>query len=81
MKYIGHASRHQSTNLKKIAYQGNLKGKNCKGRPAISVIENVKKASGFKTTGDQLESQNRESWRRFVMDITTSNLESGEDDR
>ena len=81
LKYIGHASRNQSTNLMTIAYQGKLDGRNCKGRPAVSVIENVKKASGLKLQEVSWKSQNRESWRRFVMDITTSNFESGEDDR
>ena len=32
----------------KIAYQGKLEGKNRKGRAVVSVIENVKKASGLK---------------------------------
>ena len=81
LKYIGHASRNQSTNLMTIAYQGKLDGRNCKGRPAVSVIENIKKASGLKLQEVSWKSQNRESWRRFVMDITTSNFESGDDDR
>ena len=66
-----------------IAYQGMLEVRNCRGIPAISVIENVKKASGLKLQEISWKSQNRESWRRFVMDTrsTTSNFERGEDNR
>ena len=81
LKNIGHGSRNQSTNLMTIAYQGKLEGRNCKGRPAVSVIENVRKASGLKLQEVRWKSQNRESWRRFVMDITTSNVKSRDDDR
>ena len=59
LKYIGHASRNQSTNLMTIAYQGKLEGRNCKGRPAVSVIENVKKASGLKLQEVSWKSENR----------------------
>ena len=31
----------------KIAYEGKLKGRNSKGRPAVLVIENIKKTSGI----------------------------------
>ena len=81
LKYIGHASRNQRTNLMTIAYQGKMEGRNCKGRPAGSVIENVKKASGLKLQEISWKSQNWVSWRRFVMHITTSNFENGEEDR
>jgi len=64
----------------KIAYQGKLEGRKCKGRPAVSVRENVKKASGLKLQEISWKSRNRKTWRRFVMAITTSNLESGEVD-
>merc|ERR1719239_653799 len=55
LKCIGHASRNQSTNL--IAYEGKLEGRDCKG-PAVSVIENVKKASGLKLQEVSWKSQN-----------------------
>ena len=61
-----------------IAYQGKLEGRNCKGRPAVSVIENAKKEGGLQLVS--WKSQNRDSWRRFVMNITMSNFGSGEDD-
>ena len=60
--------------LMTIAYQGKLEGKNFKERPAVSVRENFKKASGLKLHEVSWKSQNRDSWRRFVMDITTSQL-------
>ena len=63
LKYIGHASRNQSTNLIRIAYQGKLEGRNCKERPAVSVIENVRKAIGLKLQEVGWKSQNRESWK------------------
>ena len=78
MKYLGHASRNQSTNIMTIACQGKLKVRNCKGRPAVSVIENAKKEGGLQLVS--WKSQNRDSWRRFVMNITMSNFGSGEDD-
>ena len=56
----------------KIAYQGNLEGRNCKEIPAVSVIEVCQEGKWFKLQEISWKSQNRKSWRRFVMDITRS---------
>ena len=47
LRYIGHATRNQKTDLLKVAYQGKIDSKRIRGRPTTTLLYNIKEASGL----------------------------------
>ena len=66
MKYIGHATRNTKTNLMAVAYQGKVEGRRKKGCPPITLLDNIKTASGLSIHEVARSSSDREKWRQTV---------------
>ena len=58
----------------KVAYQGKIDAKRRRGRPATTLLDNIKEASGLDIYRIAWESEDRDSWRELnVMSATTPN--------
>ncbi|GFR65826.1 endonuclease-reverse transcriptase [Elysia marginata] len=47
LKYIGHAERNTKTNLMKTIFEGKTEAKRGRGRPSLSYVDQVSKATGL----------------------------------
>ncbi|GFS26233.1 endonuclease-reverse transcriptase [Elysia marginata] len=66
LKYIGHAERNTKTDLMKIIFEGKTEAKRGRGRPSISYVDQVSKATGLKLQSISQKSQDRVIWRGIV---------------
>ena len=81
LKYIGHASRNQNTNLMTISFQGKLEANRNKGRPPTTLLSNITDACKLKIHDIARASKDRQYWRDFVRSCTASNSANGDGDR
>ena len=66
LKYIRHATRNTKTNLMAVAYQGKVEGRRKKGRPPITLLDNIKTSTGLEIHEVARSSSDREKWRQTV---------------
>ena len=65
LKYIGHISRNQNTDLMKTIFQGKTQSQRKKGRPPASYISSIK-SLGVSLQSTSQDSQDRTKWQRIV---------------
>ena len=82
LRYIGHATRNQETDLMRISYQGKLEAKRNVGRPQMTLLDNITAMSGLRVHEVARRSADRVDWRRRVMEscCTVPNSDTGEGD-
>ncbi|GFS07524.1 endonuclease-reverse transcriptase [Elysia marginata] len=66
LKYIGHAERNTKTDLMKTIFEGKTETKRGRGRPSLSYVDQVKKATGLKLQSISQKSEDRVMWRGIV---------------
>ncbi|GFS07545.1 endonuclease-reverse transcriptase [Elysia marginata] len=66
LKYIGHAERNTKTDLMKTIFEGKIEAKRGRGRPSLSYVDQVSKATGLKLQSISQKSQDRVIWRGIV---------------
>ena len=66
LRYTGHALRNTKTDLMKTVLQGKFAGKRRKGRPSITLINNLEKSSGLSLHKMSQRSRDRDEWRAIV---------------
>ncbi|GFR76334.1 endonuclease-reverse transcriptase [Elysia marginata] len=66
LKYIGHAERNTKTDLMKTIFEGKTEAKRGRGRPSLSYVDQVSKATGLKLQSISQKSQDRVIWRGIV---------------
>ena len=82
LKYIGHASRNQNTQLMKQVFQGKIQSQRKKGRPSASYINSLNKSLGLKLQSISRDSQDREKWKQIVWSTcAAANIEHDDADR
>ena len=80
LRYIGHAIRSQKTDLMSTALMGRVEGCRKRGRPAMSLIDNITSNTGL-SLGDVVHrSRDREGWRAVVTSIRGATIEHGDAD-
>ena len=65
LKYVGHVIRNNRTDLMRSALQGRVEGRRRVGRPSVTMIDNLTRASGMSLHSMSRASLNREEWRRI----------------
>ncbi|GFS26826.1 endonuclease-reverse transcriptase [Elysia marginata] len=66
LKYIGHAERNAKTDLMKTIFKGKTEAKRGRGRPSLSYVDQVSKATGLKLQSISQKRQDRVIWRGIV---------------
>ncbi|GFS08673.1 endonuclease-reverse transcriptase [Elysia marginata] len=66
LKYIRHAERNKKTDLMKTIFEGKTEAKRGRGRPSLSYVDQVSKATGLKLQSIWRKSQDRVIWRGIV---------------
>ncbi|GFS21522.1 endonuclease-reverse transcriptase [Elysia marginata] len=72
LKYIGHAERNTKTDLMKTIFEGKTEAKRGRGRPSLSYVDQVSKATGLKLQSISQKSQDRVIillWRGIVKSL------------
>ena len=72
LKYIGHATRNNKTDLMSSIFYGKSSAKRKQGRPPTTYQDNIKETSDLKMSQIARRSQNREDWRRVVTALQGS---------
>ena len=66
LRYIGHANRNQRTDLMTSVLQGRVQSARRRGKPATTLVSNVRSFSGLSLGEVIHESRDRENWRTVV---------------
>ena len=81
MRYIGHANRNQRTDLMTSVLQGRVQSARRRGRPATTLVSNVRNFSGLSLGEVIHESRDRENWRTVVATRRAATFIHGDADR
>ena len=80
LRYIGHAIRSKKTDLMSTALMGKVEGCRKRGRPAMSLMDNITTISGLSLAEVVHRSRDREGWRAVVTSIGGATIEHGDAD-
>ena len=81
VRYIGHAIRNQKTDLMSTALMGRVEGCRKRGRPAMSLMDNITEITGLSLGEVVHRSRDREDWKAVVASIGGATIELGVADR
>ena len=80
LRYIGHAIRSQKTDLMSTALMGRVEGCRKRGRPAMTLMDNITATTGLSLGEVVHKSRDREGWRAVVASIGGATIEHGDAD-
>ena len=80
LRYIGHAIRNQKTDLMSTTLMGRVEGCRKKGRPAMSLMDNITAITGLSLGEVVHRSRYREGWKAVVSTCEGATIESGDAD-
>ena len=81
LRYIGHANRNQRTDLMTSVLQGRVQSTRRRGKPATTLISNVRSFTGLKLSEVIHESRDRQNWRTTVATRRAATFTHGDADR
>ena len=81
VRYIGHVIRNQKTDLMSTALMGRVEGCRKRGRPAMSLMDNITEITGLSLGEVVHRSRDREDWKAVVASIGGATIELGVADR
>ena len=81
LRYIGHANRNQRTDLMTSVLQGRVQSARKRGKPATTLVSNVRSFSGLNLGEVIHKSRDRKNWQNVVATRRAATFIRGDADR